>query len=470
MDIILEKLKKLRINVPAEYLDEFRKQQTLLIRRRVQVYCILTVSLYFLTVIINALVNPNTPLVVEIIAGVILTGGGALTLFLNRRAKTFLGAKLNAYLFTIILVVLFVRLGIYYADDPLLSAAGYVFTLFVVASTIPWTGLEVIPLGLIHMAAFTTEFLYVKHSPDVVDHLFTLNQYMNGLVFIFLAFVICIVIRRQETVRDVENFILFRNVEDKNKQMDDEIKWATRIHKTIIPESVNTDQLDIGVTYLPVYYMGGDYTRFNFLDSDRVIFIISDVTGHGVPAALLVNRIHAEFERLSKEGKEPGELLRSLNIFIKEDFDGSEMYLSAFCGLIDTKKMNLKYSNYGHPPQYLYSEKDKNIQSLIAQTSLLGVPLDNDKVYQSETTLGAGDRMLLYTDGITETFNSEGDEYGYERLKKFIKEHHALGANKFNDKLLKDLEEFKSGNFKDDICMLDVVIKGHKSLFHWKQS
>jgi len=65
----------------------------------------------------------------------------------------------------------------------------------------------------------------------------------------------------------------------------------------------------------------------------------------------------------------------------------------------------------------------------------LGVPLDNDKVYQAETELGAGDRMLLYTDGITETFNSEGDEYGYERLKKFIKEHHALGANKFNDKL-----------------------------------
>jgi hypothetical protein len=366
--------------------------------------------------------------------------------------------------------MLFVRMGIYYADDPLLSAAGYVFTLFLVSITIPWTGCEIIPLGIIHAIAFTIEYMYVKHGPGMEKTPFTITEYLNGLIFIFLAFIICVVVRKEETGRDIDNFVLLKDVENKNKQMDDELKWATRIHKTIIPESVNTDQIDIGVTYLPVYYMGGDYTRFNFLDDDKVIFIISDVTGHGVPAALLVNRIHAEFERLCKEGKEPGELLRVLNVFIKEDFDGSDMYLSAFCGLIDMKKMHLLYSNYGHPPQYLYREKDKEIKALPAQTSLLGVPLDNDQVYQDEVDLDAGDRMLLYTDGVTETFNKDEDEYGYDRLKKFIKLHHSLAPNKFNAKLIKDLEEFKSGNFKDDICMLDVVIKGHKGLFHWGQS
>ena len=107
-------------------------------------------------------------------------------------------------------------------------------------------------------------------------------------------------------------------------------------------------------TYLPVYYIGGDYTKFNFLEKDKLIFIITDVTGHGVPAALLVNRIHSEYERLAKEGYSPGELLRELNKFIEEDFGSSGMYLSAFCGLLDFKKMKLTYSNYGHPSQLLF--------------------------------------------------------------------------------------------------------------------
>ncbi|MFC1570399.1 PP2C family protein-serine/threonine phosphatase [Candidatus Omnitrophota bacterium] len=460
-------LKDVLKKIPHEYLDDFHAEQTLLIKARVRVFCILTISLYFLTAIINVIVNPETPMIVEIIAGLVLTVGGALTLFLNRRTKTLLGAKLNAYLFTIILVVLFVRLGIYYAEDPMLSAAGYVFTLFLVSVTIPWSGLEIIPLGFIHIIAFSTEFLYVKYGLDVSGELYTLTQYMNGFIFITLAFIICIVVRGKETERDVENFILFRDVEAKNKQMTDELEWATRIHKTIIPASVSTDEVDIGVTYLPVYYMGGDYTRFNFLEHDKLIFIISDVTGHGVPAALLVNRIHAEFERLGREGNEPGELLRVLNEFIKEDFEGSDMFLSAFCGLIDMKKMTLKYSNYGHPPQYVYSEKDKKVHSLGAQTSLLGLPLDDDEVYQDEINLTSGDRILLYTDGITETFDSAHDEYGYDRLKEFIKKHHTLGVQKFNDRLIKDLDEFKSEPFKDDICMLDMIVKGHKSLFHW---
>lgn len=460
-------LKNLTKKIPPQYLDEFREEERLYIKARVQVYCILTITLYFLSIVINAVVNPNTPLIVEIIAGVVLAGGGALTLFLNRRNKTLLGAKLNAYLFTIILVVLFVRLGIYYADDPLMSAAVYVFTLFLVSVTIPWTAYEVIPLGIIHALAFTTEYLYVKHAFGTARDPFSVTQYFNGLIFIFIAFIICIVVRKEETERDVENFILFRDVEAKNKQMDDELKWATRIHKTIIPDSVNTDEVDIAVTYLPVYYMGGDYTRFNFIDKERVLFIISDVTGHGVPAALLVNRIHAEFERMAKEGIEPGELLKALNEFIKEDFEGSDMFLSAFCGLLDMKKMHLQYSNYGHPPQYLYSEKDRKSQALGALTSLLGLPLEESEVYQKEVPVSPGDRLLLYTDGITETFNSEGDEYGYGRLENFIKKHHSLSARNFNDKLLKDLEGFKSGNFRDDICILDMIIKGHKSLFHW---
>ena len=450
-------------NIPEKYRDQFRSEQTKFIKSRVRLLCIVTIGMYFLTVVLDFLINRDDPMVIVIVAGFVLIVGGLLVLALNRRANTLFKAKLNAYIFTVILVFLLVRLGIAYSDDPILSSAVYVFTLFLVCIIIPWTPPEVIPLWLIHSIGFSTEFVYVHEMTGK----YGMKHYYNGIIFIFITFLLCLIVRRKETERDVENFVLFNEVEEKNKQMDKELEWATRVHKTIIPESVSTDLVDIMVTYLPVYYIGGDYTRFVFLAEDKVTFIISDVTGHGVPGALLVNRFHSEFERIAKEGEEPGMLMKNLNGFIKEEFEGSEMYLTAFCGQLDLKRMKFAYSSYGHPPQYVYEEKEKVIRELKAQTGMLGLPVEDEGVYQDEIDVEVGGRVFLYTDGVTETVNSSGEEYGTVRLEEFIKKNHALPVGKFNRRLMDELDSFKAESFKDDICLLDVGIKAKSTLIHW---
>ena len=450
-------------SIPEKYREQFRLEQTKFIKSRVRLLCIVTIGMYFLTVVLDYLINRDDPMVVEIVAGFVLIVGGLLVIALNKRANTLLKAKLNAYIFTIILVFLLVRLGIVYSDDPILSSAVYVFTLFLVCIIIPWTPPEVIPLWLIHSIGFSTEFVYVHEMTGK----YGMKHFYNGIIFIFITFLLCLIVRKKETERDVENFVLFNEVEEKNKQMDKELEWATRVHKTIIPNSVSTDLVDIIVTYLPVYYIGGDYTRFVFLSEDKVTFIISDVTGHGVPGALLVNRFHSEFERMAKEGEEPGALMKDLNIFIKQEFEGSEMYLTAFCGQLDLKKMKLRYSSYGHPPQYVYQEKEKSIKALPAQTGMLGLPTDDEDIYQDEVNVEVGGRIFLYTDGVTETVDSKGEEYGAGGLEEFIKKNHALSAAKFNEKLMEDLNSFKADSFKDDICLLDIGIKAKSSLMHW---
>ncbi|MFH1552837.1 MAG: PP2C family protein-serine/threonine phosphatase [Candidatus Omnitrophota bacterium] len=459
-NIMFQTVKK----IPEQYREEFLKKQISFIKTRVHLFCVLTVSIYFLAVLTGYILYPAETAVLEVLIGLSLVAGGALILYLNAIARTIRIAKLNAYLFTALLLVLLVKLGITYKDDALVSSSVFVFTIFLVSVTIPWKPAEVILIGAMHITAYTANFLYVKFLSGTPAASFGVQEYFDGFIFLSMALLLCLVIRRKETGRDVENFVLLKEVEDKNELMRKELEWATRIHKTIIPDSTSTDKVDIAVNYLPAYYIGGDYVKFEFLADDRLVFIISDVTGHGVPAALLVNRIHAEFVRYAKEGKRPGLLLKKLNEFIKEDFEGSDMYLSAFCGLLDFKEMQLLYSNYGHPPQYVYRAKESDIQSLFAQTSLLGLPVDDGKVYQSEIDVDKGDRIFLFTDGVTETVDSKGEQYGTKRLEDFLETNHTLSPRAFNDKLLTELNSYKDGNFKDDVCIMGIEIKCGQTL------
>jgi hypothetical protein len=456
---------KINQKIPERYRDEFFRQQTVFIKNRVYLFCILAIGIYFSASLLGIIINPGLFKVLEIFVGLALAAGAVIILYVNSRIRTLRATKINAYLFTALLLALLTKLSIGYADVPLVSASIFVFSLFLVSMTIPWTPLEVVPIWAMHAVAFTISFLCVKYLPEVSGDEFSLREYLDGILFLTMAFWLSLVVRRKETGRDIENFVLLKDVEDKNSQMSKELEWATRIHKTIIPDSVTTDRLDIAVKYLPVYYIGGDYVRFNFLDHDRLVFIISDITGHGVPAALLVNRMHTEFERLAKEGKEPGALLKELNEFIKEAFEGADMYLSAFCGLLDLKKMRLLYSNYGHPAQYVYNEKESRIYRLPSQTSLLGVPMNDEELYQSDMKVDEEDKILLFTDGIIETTGSGGEEYGSGRLEGFLKKHHELPPEEFNASLLKELDSFKEGSFKDDICIMNIGIKPHPSLF-----
>jgi len=447
--------------IPGRYLEDFREKQLELTKNRVRLLCFLTVIVYFSLSLLDFAFNRNEHILIELFAGASLAGAGLLTLFWESRTKSLMATKNVAFLFVAVLVGIMVRLGITYYDSPATSSAGYVFTMLIVVMTVPWLPKEVIPLGIIHIAGFIVENLYIARLNNASPS----GDFASGVIFIAVTFVLCVVLRRKETERDVDNFVLLKTVEDRNAQMKKDLELATRVHKTIIPDGIDTDLVSINVTYLPAYYVGGDYASYVLLPGDKITFIISDVTGHGVPAALLVNRMHAEFERIAKKEKQPGELMRDLNVFINSDFHGSDMYLTAFCGQLDMKKMTLCYSNYAHPPQYLYDAKTGKLISMSSMAGMLGIASTDIAVYQNELHIGVGDRILLYTDGVTETFNSSGEEFGNSRLERFFLANRILAGSQLDTKLISKLNSFKSGTFRDDICLLDIAIRAHSSFF-----
>jgi len=240
--------------------------------------------------------------------------------------------------------------------------------------------------------------------------------------------------------------------------MQHELEVATHVHRTLIPRSISTGHIDIAVTCLPAHYLGGDYARYTFVSPDQLLFIIGDVTGHGVPAALLVNRIHTEFEELARSHTSPGKLLTALNNFIIRDFEGTNMYLSAFCGLIDMKKHELTFTNCGHPAQYLYVKNGSRIRLLTSQEALLGVmPVEGHG--ETQVPLANNDRIVLFTDGAIEAKNQAAEEFGQERIENYILAQHGLEPERFNAGFIKELTEFAPDGFNDDVFLMTIQMK-----------
>jgi serine phosphatase RsbU (regulator of sigma subunit) len=284
-------------------------------------------------------------------------------------------------------------------------------------------------------------------------------DFYQGIIILLMAAAVIYFVKRNVTKRFLETYILQMRIKENSDQMKKELELATRVHRRLVPHSFSGKLADIGVSYVPMTYMGGDYAQFRFIDKNKLLFIIADVTGHGVPAALLVNALNAEFERASMEGKNPGEMLKEMDDFIKKDFAETGMYLTAFCGLLDYRGRRFLYSNYGHPPQYVYLAKKHNIMEIYAQTSFLGLPFSDESIYEDQIKFDRGDQIVLFTDGVLEARDRNKEEFGPRRLKRFILDNHVFSAEEFNHELLKRLSSFTGDKYNDDIFILNIHTK-----------
>jgi len=411
--------------IPKEYIEEYNRERTPFVRSRVALYFLVTTGLYFSVTLFYAVRQIWTSFKVfdtaelPVLANLIVAT--VALYFLNRRSRSIRYSKICAYTYTWVFLYAITSYG-FYKDHAFLFVFYYGSALLLVALIIPWALREIVALALAYTAAFSLYLGILNFGMHYPIHSFPrFHPYLDGLVFMGIASAVSFVVRRMDNRHDVANFILLKRIEKQNRQIEGELELAERVHRTLIPESVTEAGVDIAVTYVPMSYLGGDCAKFRFLEDDRVVVFISDVTGHGVSAALLVNRVHAEFERLVREDPSPGKLLKNLNRFISRDFDGTAMYLSAFCGLIDLRKMKFSYSNYGHPAQYLYRISDNKITGMESHTSLLGMFFSETEHFEGEVPFKRGDNLLLFTDGVLETMNARRELYGEERLMEFIR-------------------------------------------------
>ena len=261
----------------------------------------------------------------------------------------------------------------------------------------------------------------------------------------FLGFVACL--------GYVSAYRTFAN-EERLLAINKELEIARRIQSSTLPQSVPTlAGLDIAARYAPMSAVAGDFYDFLCVDEKHVGILVADVTGHGVPAALIASMLKVAFAGQAEHADDPARVLTGLNMALCGKFE--EHFVTAAYLFVDLEKNQLRYSAAGHPPLMLVSHGADKTREIEENGLMLGMFPEAD-YSAAEIGIGTGDRCLLYTDGVFEAKNAAQEEFGRLRCREFLETHRDIPAGEFVDALLKRIASF-SGPLsaqEDDITLL----------------
>jgi sigma-B regulation protein RsbU (phosphoserine phosphatase) len=242
--------------------------------------------------------------------------------------------------------------------------------------------------------------------------------------------------------------------------MHDEMKLAARVHYSFLPEHYEDDWLDVTTRLTPKSELGGDYCSVIPLGGQRFAVCICDAVGHGVAAALYAARINTFVLSNILQGHDPCELICALNEFLCCRLIESGMYASFFVVLLDTRAMEMRFAGAGHPPAMHLRAAENKIRWLESHTTLLGIEHPLPVCCSlSGSSIGRGDRILLYTDGLTEARNSKGEEFGTAGIARYVDVHSLDDNRDLVNGLCAEVHGYSWGEIKDDILCLSIQVK-----------
>ena len=276
----------------------------------------------------------------------------------------------------------------------------------------------------------------------------------------FLVFVACL--------GYISAYRTFAN-EERLLAISKELEIARRIQSSILPQSVpRLEGLEIAARYSPMSAVAGDFYDFLSIDGSHVGILVADVTGHGVPAALIASMLKIAAAGQAAEAHDPARFLTALNCALCGKFD--EHFITAAYLFVDIEKQLLRYAGAGHPPLLLASGGEAKVREIDQNGLMLGM-FPEAEYAAVEINFSPGDRCLLYTDGAFEARNSGQEEFGRERLAGFLEIHRDSSADPVSDALLEAIARW-SGNARnsaqpaqdDDITLLVVDFKKRTAL------
>ncbi|MGD9281359.1 MAG: SpoIIE family protein phosphatase [Desulfobacterales bacterium] len=242
---------------------------------------------------------------------------------------------------------------------------------------------------------------------------------------------------------------LKREVEQKKDALEDELKAASDVQCRLLPKKLpKIAGLKLAVHYETSLYAGGDYYDIAKLADNRWGFLVADAEGHSAPAAVMMAMTCALFRSYPEPPVEPGELLFFLNQHLCKVADPS--FVTALYIVYDADHRHLKIARAGHPPPMIYrSAEKKAVEYSCSGVFPMGVD-PYDQVPVAEAELQPGDRILMYTDGITERFSMDGNTYGEERLLRQLEGGGNIQPEELLTAIMKDVDAFANGRPADD--------------------
>jgi|GEM_PF-625182 len=240
--------------------------------------------------------------------------------------------------------------------------------------------------------------------------------------------------------------------------LEQELTVARGLQLSSVPKELpSPSSFKVGVLFRPMEKIGGDFFNFSEIDDNHIGVLIADVSGHGIPAALIAAMGQVAFNVLTHLAQEPVRLILEMNNILEKLI--KDHFLTAGYVYLDKTSECLTYVRAGHEPLLIYRRSRAIIETILPRGRAIG--LSNEFFAEAERiSIEKGDRIILYTDCITETFNDKKEMYGTENFISFIKSHDDLNPEEFPKALLGELERWnKEGSqFNDDLTLIVIDV------------
>ena len=234
-----------------------------------------------------------------------------------------------------------------------------------------------------------------------------------------------------------------------------ELEIAARIQQSLLPQQPpQVAGVELVGRCVPAANVGGDYYDFVVDKRGHLTLLIADVSGHSVGAALMMAMARSLLRRQIAEGKSPATVLSDTNAAMLEDLTNANLFITMFCARYDPETHRLTFANGGHNPPLLWCATEGRVLSLDADGLIVGVL--EDVSYEEKTiSLHPGDVLLLYTDGIVEARNPQGEFFGEERLRQLLRDHASETPGLLMERIQRAVQEhIQDAPQQDDITLL----------------
>jgi sigma-B regulation protein RsbU (phosphoserine phosphatase) len=247
------------------------------------------------------------------------------------------------------------------------------------------------------------------------------------------------------------------------ERMESELKIAHDIQMGILPKKFppypERTEFDIYAMIKPAREIGGDFYDFFFVDDEHLCFVIADVSGKGIPAALFMALTKTLIKAKATVGLTPDKIISRVNEDLCIGNDMS-MFVTVFCGILNVMTGEVQFTNGGHNPPLLI-KGNGDVSYLETSGELLVGAMEEAQYTTRSIMLGQGDSLFFYTDGVTEAMNERNELFSEERLQKGLSIYQGKTVDQVISAVMQEITEFTGSTPQsDDITMMMITYKG----------
>ena len=259
-----------------------------------------------------------------------------------------------------------------------------------------------------------------------------------------------------QSAQVIENARLYEEEREKERLMRD-LVTAKEIQMSLLPdENPQLPGVDIAGKSIPAFEVGGDYFDFVPLENNRLAITLGDVSGKGIPAALLMSNLQAALRSQASSSPLPKPCITQVNSLL-HSCTNSEKFVTLFYGIYDADKKSLHYTNAGHNPPIVIDPQGE-YSTLDVGGIVIGA-VSQFPYEEGHIDLKPGNILIMYSDGITETENEEEEQFGEERVIDIIREHADLKAAEISEKIVEEVNSFsKKSPQQDDMTLIVMKV------------